>query len=307
MQIHKGLEHFERLPKAIVTTGTFDGVHLGHQKLLKILSNRASLINSETVVVTFFPHPRNVLFPDHELKLINTIDENISLFKRYNVDHLVLQNFDINFSRITSLEYIRDFLCKKIGLKELVVGYNHQFGRNREGSKENLEEYSDLYDFTIHEVQPYYFKETAISSTKIRNGILNGDFELVNQYLGYDFKLSGTVIRGKGLGKSTGFPTANILVENKNKIIPRNGVYAVNINYNNTLYKGMLNIGVQPTFNQKKLSIEVHIFDFSKDIYDQFLTIEFIKRIRNEKKFDSIDLLKDQLFMDKIAALNILD
>ena len=306
MKIYKGVESFQRLSKAVVTTGTFDGVHLGHAKMLSKLVEIGLENQSETVLMTFFPHPRIVLFPDHDLKLINDIDENIELFKKYNIDHLIIQNFDKEFSRITSLDYIRDILIKKIGLKNLVIGFNHHFGRNREGSLENLSEYEDIFDFDIHQVDSYSIDKKSISSTKIRNAINLGDVQLANNYLGYSFTFSGIVSKGKGRGKAMGFPTANIILENKNKIIPKFGVYAVNILYNKIRYKGMLNIGMNPTFNNQEPSIEVHIFDFNKEIYGSKLSVELIDRIRNEKKFNNPDELKNQLAIDKIASLNIL-
>ena len=306
MKIYKGVESFQRLSKAVVTTGTFDGVHLGHAKMLSKLVEIGLENQSETVLMTFFPHPRIVLFPDHDLKLINDIDENIELFKKYNIDHLIIQNFDKEFSRITSLDYIRDILIKKIGLKNLVIGFNHHFGRNREGSLENLSEYEDIYDFDIHQVDSYSIDKKSISSTKIRNAINLGDVQLANNYLGYSFTFSGIVSKGKGRGKAMGFPTANIILENKNKIIPKFGVYAVNILYNKIRYKGMLNIGMNPTFNNQEPSIEVHIFNFNKEIYGSKLSVELIDRIRNEKKFNNPDELKNQLAIDKIASLNIL-
>ena len=306
MKIYKGVESFQRLSKAVVTTGTFDGVHLGHAKMLNKLVEIGQENQSESVLMTFFPHPRIVLFPDHDLKLINDIDENIELFKKYNIDHLIIQNFDKEFSRITSLDYIRDILIKKIGLKNLVIGFNHHFGRNREGSLENLSEYADIYDFDIHQVDSYSINKKSISSTKIRNAINLGDVQLANNYLGYSFTFSGIVSKGKGRGKAMGFPTANIILENKNKIIPKFGVYAVNILYNKIRYKGMLNIGMNPTFNNQEPSIEVHIFDFNKEIYGSKLSIELIDRIRNEKKFNNPDELKNQLAIDRIASLNIL-
>ena len=306
MKIYKGVESFQRLSKAVVTTGTFDGVHLGHAKMLNKLVEIGQENQSESVLMTFFPHPRIVLFPDHDLKLINDIDENIELFKKYSIDHLIIQNFDKEFSRITSLDYIRDILIKKIGLKNLVIGFNHHFGRNREGSLENLSEYADIYDFDIHQVDSYSIDKKSISSTKIRNAINLGDVQLANNYLGYSFTFSGIVSKGKGRGKAMGFPTANIILENKNKIIPKFGVYAVNILYNKIRYKGMLNIGMNPTFNNQEPSIEVHIFDFNKEIYGSKLSIELIDRIRNEKKFNNPDELKNQLAIDRIASLNIL-
>lgn len=307
MKIHNGFDSFKKLSKAVVTTGTFDGVHLGHRKILNSLINIGKSTNSETVLVTFFPHPRIVLFPDQELKLINTMNENIALFKSYDIDHVIFQPFDKDFSRITSLEYIRDILIHKIGLTELVVGFNHHFGRNREGSHRNLQEYADLYEFNIHEIDPYNLDSISISSTKIRNAIKSGDIGLANNYLGYGFHMSGLVIKGKGVGSDLGFPTANININDKNKILPKEGVYAVNVLHDECQYRGMLNIGKNPTFGDNKLSIELNIFEFNKNIYGELIKIKFISRIRNEKKFKSIDDLKYQLSIDKIASLNILD
>jgi len=307
MKIHKGIDSFKKLSKAVVTTGTFDGVHLGHDKILNKLISVGCDTGAETVLITFFPHPRIVLFPDQELKLINTIEENISLFKKYNIDHLIFQNFDKAFSRITSLQYIRDFLCQKVGLKDLILGYNHHFGRNREGSKNELEEYADIYNFNIHEVDPFYLDKVSISSTKIRESINSGCVDLSNTYLGYNFKLSGHVIYGNGVGKDIGFPTANIKIENTNKILPAKGAYAVYVTYGNQKLKAMLNIGFNPTFSNKKVSIEVNIFDFNQNIYGEFLTIEFIQKIRNEKKFQTVNDLQNQLSLDKVFSLNILD
>ena len=307
MKIHKGLDSFDKLTSAVVTTGTFDGVHLGHKKILKKLISIGKKTSSETVLVTFFPHPRIVLFPDHELKLINTIEENIELFKQYGIGHLIFQTFTKDFSRITALEYIRDILCQKIGLKELVIGYDHHFGRNREGGRDKLNEYAELYEFNIHEVQAHQFNDNAVSSTKIRTAINEGNLELTNDYLGYKFEISGRVIKGNGRGAILGFPTANVDVENKNKILPADGVYAVKVIYNEKTFNGMLNIGNVPTFNQGQKSIEVHIFDFNQLIYNNFIKIRFIKRIRNERKFSGVDDLKKQLSMDKITTLNIMN
>ena len=309
MKVHTGFDSFSRLSKAVVTTGTFDGVHLGHKKILDEFISIAKFNNAETVLVTFLPHPRLVLFPDHELKLINSLDENITLLNNYNIDHLIVHKFDKQFSRITSLDYVRDFLIKKVGLKNLVIGFNHHFGRNREGSLDNLKEYADLYDFNIHQIGSYDLGDKSVSSTKIRNALHDGNIELANNYLGYNFKFSGIVIKGKGEGKALGFPTANISIDNKNKIIPKEGVYAVYIHIDMDKLKGMLNIGVNPTFNQgkKSISIEVNIFDFNKDIYGSKITLELVKRIRSERKFETVDKLKHQLSIDRIASLNILN
>ena len=307
MKIHYGVDSFPKLSNAVITTGTFDGVHLGHKKILNKLINLGQKNQAETVVLTFSPHPRIFLFPDNELKLINTAEENIKLLRSHGVNHVIFQTFDKSFSRISSLEYIRDILLKKIGLKDMVIGYNHHFGRNREGSVDNLHELSELYNFNIHSVGPCLLNDQSISSTKIRDGISKGNIELTNRFLGYRFTLTGLVVKGKGIGRGIGFPTANIRVQDQNKIIPLDGVYAVNIIYDKKIFKGMLNIGKNPTFSNTELSIEVHLFDFDQDIYNQLITLEFVKRIRNEIKFSCVEDLQKQLQMDKITALNILD
>ena len=306
MKIHYGVDSFPKLSRAVITTGTFDGVHLGHKQLLTQLVSLGKRNKAETVLLTFSPHPRIFLYPDNELKLINTAEENIKLFETYGVDHLIFQNFNKSFSRMSSLEYIRDVLVKKIGLKYMVIGYNHHFGRNREGSVDNLNELSELYNFQIHSVGPCLLKNKSISSTKIRDSISKGNMTLANSYLGYTFSLSGVIVKGKGIGRDLGFPTANISVKNKNKIIPSDGVYAVNIMYDKKTFKGMLNIGKNPTFANLTSSIEVHIFDFNKDIYGQYISVEFVKRIRNEIKFSNVEDLKKQLQADKIATINTL-
>ena len=307
MKIHYGVDSFPKLSNAVITTGTFDGVHLGHKKILNKLINLGQKNQTETVVLTFSPHPRIFLFPDNELKLINTAEENIKLLRSHGVNHVIFQTFDKSFSRISSLEYIRDILLKKIGLKDMVIGYNHHFGRNREGSVDNLHELSELYNFNIHSVGPCLLNDQSISSTKIRDGISKGNIELTNRFLGYRFTLTGLVVKGKGIGRGIGFPTANIRVQDQNKIIPLDGVYAVNIIYDKKIFKGMLNIGKNPTFSNTELSIEVHLFDFDQDIYNQLITLELVKRIRNEIKFSCVEDLQKQLQMDKITALNILD
>ncbi len=228
------------------------------------------------------------------------------LFKKYNVDHLIFQTFDFEFSRTTSLEYIRDILVQKIGLKELIIGHNHHFGRNREGAADNLQEYADLFNFNVHPVLPFKLNNIEVSSTKIRTAILNGQIDVSNSYLGYNFKLTGRVVRGNGLGRKIGFPTANIEINDQNKIIPQNGVYSVFIHYSNKKFQGMLNIGYKPTVPNSMLSIEVNIFEFNQQVYNEHVVIEFVKKIRDERKFKNLQELKTQLSKDKITSLNTL-
>ncbi len=304
LKIYKGLDSFNKLENAVITTGTFDGLHRGHVHILDELTKKNS--SQESVLITFFPHPRQVLFPDQTIKFINTFDEKIELISNYKVDHVIIQEFSFEFSRISSLEYIRDILKNKIGLKKLIVGHDHHFGRNREASIKQVSEYAELYDFEIHEVPPLKLNGIVVSSTKIRNALEIGNVELANNLLGYEFHFEGEVVHGKGVGRSLGFPTANIIVGNKNKIIPGNGVYAVNVYFENKKYKGMLNIGFNPTFDEKKLSIELNIFDFQSIIYEKQIKVFFKKKIRDEIKFKSPEELKSQLKKDKELVKKIL-
>ena len=307
MKIHFGVDSFQKLNSSVVTTGTFDGVHLGHKKILQKLCSISTKNSLESVLLTFTPHPRIYLFPNNNLKLINSREENLSLFEDYGINHVVFLKFDNSLSRLTYLDYVRDILIKKIGMKHMVVGYDHQFGRNREGSIESLNEISEIYGFETYEVNPVFVNNNAISSTKIRNYIEDGELEKANKFLGHNFTLFGTVVGGQGKGKELGFPTANVKIFDKNKIIPRDGVYAVYIHYNNNFYEGMMNIGPKPTFDLNDKSIEVNIFNFSQNIYNKKISVEVIKRLRSVKKFKSVNDLKLQIEQDKILSLNVLN
>lgn len=291
----------------VVTTGTFDGVHLGHQKIISRLKDVAREVNGETVLLTFYPHPRMVLFPeDNDLKLINTQQEKIELLGHYGIDHLIIYPFTKEFSRLTSVEFVRNILVNRIKTKRLVIGYNHHFGRNREGSFEHLKEYGPLYGFEVEEIPAEDIDSIEISSTKIRAALLSGDVKKANKYLGHAFCMTGKVVDGKKIGREIGYPTANILIEDKYKLIPEDGVYAVKVRHDNRMYGGMLNIGKNPTVGGKHKTIEVNIFDFNKDIYGENATIYFIDRLRDEVKFKGLEELKHQLAKDKENSLKIL-
>ncbi len=312
MKVYRGLEKFKRLPNAVVTSGTFDGVHIGHQKILARLKKIAEATSGETVLITYWPHPRLVLSNDSSIKLITTFEEKIKLLRRFGLDHLIVIEFTKEFAKTSSFEFIKSILVDKIGTKTLVIGYDHRFGHNREGSFEALSANAGTYGFVVEEIPQQEIHNIAVSSTKIRNHLSQGEIHISNQYLGYPYCLHGKVVKGNQLGRKLGFPTANIQVSSTLKLIPSVGSYAVKVELKGDVYGGMLNIGIRPTLhanpNQSKppLTIEVHIFNFDKDIYGDEITIKFIKLIRKEEKFGSIEELKNQLLLDKQKATNVL-
>ncbi len=308
MKVFESLPLCEPLVNPVVTIGTFDGVHLGHLKILNRLKESAKKINGQSVVITFNPHPRQVLFPfDENLKLLTTQIEKIEYLEKNGIDVLIVIEFTKAFSRITAMEFIRDILVNEIGVKELIIGYDHHFGRNREGSIDSLREMATMFDFKVEEIPAQLIDEVAISSTKIRNAIESGDFKTANAFLGYEFKFTGIVEHGQKLGKTIGFATANLKIEEKTKILPKKGVYAVRVNCNFLAYSGVMNIGYRPTVgNFEQLRVEVHIFDFDEDIYGMELAVTVVEKIRDEQKFEGIELLKEQIRRDILEAKKIL-
>lgn len=307
VKVYLSIEEFNVTKKTAVTTGTFDGAHTGHKVVIEQLINAAKKINGESVILTFFPHPRMVLYPDdHGLRMLNTIEERISLLEKSGIDHLIVHPFSKEFSRLSSTEYVRDILVNKLNVSTLVIGYDHQFGRNREGSFKHLQELAPLYDFTVEEIQAQEIQKINISSTKVRNSLLTGEISAANQFLGYNYFIKGSVVPGKKMGRTIGFPTANIKVNEWYKLIPASGVYAVKITLDDSIYKGMLNIGTRPTMiDHNNETIEVNIFNFEEDIYNKEVKIEFIERIRDEQKFENINLLQQQLEIDKQQIIQI--
>lgn len=301
------LEDYNSDLKSVVTIGTFDGVHLGHQKIVDRLIKIAQNNELKSVVLTFFPHPRMILQKDSKIKLINTIDEKTTLFENLGLDHLVIKKFTKEFSRLTAFEFVRDILVNKLHVKHIIIGYDHRFGRNRTANINDLREYGETFGFKVTEISAQDINDVTISSTKIRKALKEGEIEIANAFLGYPFMLTGTVISGKGLGKDLEFPTANLCIEEEYKLIPKNGVYVVKSWINNNEVFGMMNIGTNPTVEGKFQSIEIHFFNFDKDIYDQKIKIELLKRLRDEKKFESIDALKTQLLSDKSISLAYID
>ena len=309
MKVYKNLEEFSQVKNLVATVGTFDGVHVGHQEIIGKLKEVAKQTDGETLLLTFFPHPRMVLFPDDDsLKLINTLEEKIELLASFGLDHLLILPFSVEFSRITPTEYIRDLLMRDIGVKTLVIGYNHQFGRNRKGNFELLEELAPVYGFDVLEITAKEINEIKVSSTKIRKAIEAGEISTANKYLRYNFSLSGIVVEGEQIGRQIGFPTANIKIVEKHKLLPGKGVYAVLVTVQNRQYKGMLNIGSRPTINSDadRSSVEVHLFGMNEDCYNENIQVEFSTKLRDEIKFVNLEELKEQLQKDKESVLLVL-
>ena len=294
----KNIENSNSDTPAILTIGTFDGVHLGHKKIIKKLVESAKRRKLRSCILTFFPHPRNFLSKTDELKMINTIKEKKEILNELGVDELIIQEFNNEFSNLSANEFI-EHLLKFYEIKEIIVGFNHKFGKDREAGIDELKIYGKKYGFDVCEIDAFDINHINVSSTKIRNAIGEGQVGLCKQYLGYNFSIDGNIVEGKSRGKKIGFPTANIKVEENYKIIPKNGVYFVSCKIRNVQKFGMMNIGFNPTFGNKKLTIEVNIFDFEQDVYGENVRIEFIKFIRNEIKFQNIDELIKQIKIDR--------
>ena len=300
----KSAADYDQIKDSVVTIGTFDGVHLGHQKIIKRLVAIAHAEQLQALVLTFFPHPRMVVQKDTSIKLINTIDEKADLIQDLGVDHLVIKAFTKDFSRLTSLEYVRDVLVNKLHIKHIIVGYDHHFGRNRTANIKDLKEFGAFYGFKVTEITAQEVGDVAVSSTKIRSALAEGSIKVANQFLGYNFMLNGTVVIGKGLGNTIQFPTANLQIEESYKLIPKKGVYLVQSIIDAQLVYGMLNIGTNPTVSDaNEISVEVFFFDFNQTLYGTALNIQFLDRIRDEIKFSGLLALKVQLEQDQQAAL----
>lgn len=305
LKIYNSIDSFTNESKTIVTLGTFDGVHLGHKKILEKVIFSSKKMNAESIVLTFFPHPRTVLQSVEEMKQLNTIDEKITLMNQMGIDNLVIHPFDKDFSRLTAEEFVRNVLVEQFNIKKIIIGHDHRFGRNRTADINDLIAFGEEYNFEVEQISAEEINEAAISSTKIRNALNEGNIDLANQYLGYEYMISGKVARGKQLGRTIGFPTANIHIEESYKLIPKEGVYIVKVQVLKKTYFGMLNIGTNPTTDtSKNQKIEVYILDFDNDIYDKPITIYFQKRLRDERKFETIEDLKNQLNSDKESTIS---
>ncbi len=308
MKIFANTEKFD-IKNPVITIGSFDGVHKGHIKVLSRLKEIANSIGGESVIFTFCPHPRQVLYPKEQLvKLLNTREEKIELLEKAGVDNVIFFPFTKEFASITYYNFIKDILISKVGMKHLVVGYDHRLGNNREGSYEKLVELTNNMDFEMVREDAFNMDDINISSTKIRNALSIGDICIANSFLGYEYFITGKVVTGNNIGNKIGFPTANIALLDSNKLIPAPGVYAVKVFLGDTAYNGMLNMGIRPTVSNKgEFTIEVNIFNFNADIYGEKIKISFIKRLRGERKFDSINELKTQLEKDKHKALEVFE
>ena len=308
MKVYSSIEEFQNVERPIVTTGTFDGVHFGHRKIIDRLKQLAQNCYGETVLLTFSPHPRMVLFPDdQDLKLLNTIEEKKHLLEKAGVQHLIVHPFTKEFSRISSINFVRDILVNELKIHKLVIGYNHHFGRNREGTFEHLQEFAPVYGFEVEEIPVQLLDNVGVSSTKIRKALFQGDVETAAEYLGYQYQLTGTVVKGNAIGRTIGFPTANLELGNAKKIIPADGVYSAWVKVDGISYKGMMNIGKKPTINNQARTLEVHLLEFEQDIYGEAICIEFVNKIRDEIKFTDILKLQQQLLLDKENVKKILE
>jgi len=302
-----GVDNFSINSPTILTLGTFDGVHKGHQKILKKLKTEAKKDNLKSVVLTFFPHPRTVLNPDFPLKLINTIEERSNLFEKSGIDILITHPFDKNFSELSPDEFVKNILVDKLNIKKILIGYDHRFGKNRTAGIMDLKSFGLKYDFQVIEISVEEQDKVSISSTKIRNSVEKGNLSKAKSYLGYDFSLKGKVIKGNAIGRTLGFPTANLNIEEDYKLIPKKGVYLISTQLDNKVVFGMMNIGVKPTLDLKKETIEVNLFNWNKNLYGKVIKVFVMEYLRDEKKFDSLNDLKNQIELDEKTCAKLIE
>lgn len=301
------IENYKSSASTIVTIGTFDGVHIGHQKIINRLINLGSEEKLESVILTFFPHPRMVLQKDSSIKLINTIEERSAILDNLGLDYLLIKKFTKAFSRLSAEEFVKQVLVDKLHAKKVIIGYDHRFGRNRNADIHDLITYGKEFGFEVEEISAQDINDVAVSSTKIRKALSEGNIQKANKYLGYAFMLTGTVVKGKGIGKQLDYPTANINIQEDYKLIPKQGAYVVKSIINDDTVFGMMNIGMNPTVSGDSESIEVHFFDFEQSLYGKKIKIEVLERIRDEQKFESVEALKQQLQKDRLFSLNFIN
>lgn len=307
MQVHYSIAQLPLFDKAVVTIGTFDGVHVGHRQIIDQLTQRAAAIGGESVIITFHPHPRVVVQQQQPpIGLLTTLDEKLQLLARLGVDHTVVVPFDDVFAQQSAQAYVKHFLWEKFKPNTVIIGYDHKFGKGRSGDFQLLQQYGERLGFAVQEISEQVLNEVIISSTRVRKALLESDITAANTYLGYPYFFNGVVVTGNKLGRTIGYPTANLHIKEGEKLVPGNGVYAVTIAWNQRLLQGMMNIGVRPTVDGSKRTIEVNIFDFNQDIYDEYLTVNVYQRLRGEIKFSGLPALQAQLAQDAIDAKQVL-
>ena len=299
LKIYNSINNFTTTKKTIVTLGTFDGVHIGHNAILDKICKVAKHENLESVILTFFPHPRKIVSNNYDIKLLNTIEEKSVLLEKIGIQNFIVHPFDKTFSELSPREFVTQVLVEKLNIQKIIIGHDHKFGKDRAADFNDLINFGKEFGFEVEEISAQQINEVSVSSTKIRNSLLEGNVVLANEYLGYPYVLTGNVVKGNQLGRTINFPTANIEIPEEYKLIPKIGVYVVTVDVNNDTVFGMMNIGVKPTLGENKLSIEVHLLDFDKDIYNQKIQVKVLERLRDEQKFDSFDALKSQLEKDK--------
>ena len=302
----QSIDHYDKLHSTAITIGTFDGIHIGHRMILERIINNAKTLNLRSMVLTFFPHPRMVLQKDADIKLLNTLDEKIKILENLGLDYLIIHPFSKDFSRLSATEFVRDLLVNKLQTKKITIGYDHRFGRNRTANITDLIAFGSTFDFEVEEISAQEIDDVSVSSTKIRAALEKGEVHIANTYLGYKYMLTGTIKRGKGIGRQLNFPTANLHIEEAYKLVPKNGVYVVQSDIAGATIYGMMNIGFNPTVSGKEKTIEIHFFDFDENLYDEKLQIDIINRLRDEHKFESIEALKKQLAKDQETSLSII-
>ena len=299
MKIYNSINNFTTTKKTIVTLGTFDGVHIGHNAILDKICKVAKHENLESIILTFFPHPRKIVSNNYDIKLLNTIEEKSVLLEKIGIQNFIIHPFDKTFSELSPREFVTQVLVEKLNIQKIIIGHDHKFGKDRAADFNDLINFGKEFGFEVEEISAQQINEVSVSSTKIRNSLLEGNISLANEYLGYPYVLTGNVVKGNQLGRTIGFPTANIEIPEEYKLIPKNGVYIVTANVLDQNVFGMMNIGVKPTLGENKLSIEVHLLDFDKDIYNQKIQVNLLERLRDEQKFESFKALKSQIELDK--------
>ncbi len=305
MRVHQSVENYDHKELlSMLTIGTFDGVHIGHQKIIERLNQIKNKSFERSMILTFYPHPRMVLDHSNNIKMLTTMDEKIFLLEKYGLDDLIIEPFTKEFSRLSALDFVRNILVNQLNIKKLVIGYDHHFGKNREGNFEQLSEYGELYDFKVEKISAQEIESVSVSSTKIRKALENGEIEKANKYLGYNYLLTGKIIEGQGIGRKINFPTVNLNIAEEYKLIPKKGVYIVRANFNNKSNFGIMNIGFRPTVGGKGQTIEIHLLDFQDDLYGSHMQIEMLIRLRDEIKFESIKELAAQISKDEESARN---